>query len=118
MHELAVTENILDIAIRHASKAGADRITDIDIVIGNLSSIIDDSVSFYWDIISKDTIAQGAQLHFKRLPTLIQCLDCLIQFQPEGEFVCCPSCKSQKIRVVQGKEFFLESIQIESKTNA
>ena len=73
MHELPITESILEIAIRHAEKAGAKRITDIHLVIGQLSSIVDESVSFYWDIISKDTIAEGAELHFRRVQIQMLC---------------------------------------------
>jgi hydrogenase nickel incorporation protein HypA/HybF len=118
MHELAVTENLLNIALLHASQAGASKITDIQIVIGDLSSIIDDSVQFYWDITAQGTIAEGAQLHFKRLRTVFHCLECNQQFTPGEEFFYCPACQSQKIKIIQGKEFFLESIQIESPANA
>jgi len=76
MHELSVTENILEIASRHAIKANAHSISDIHIVIGQLSSIIDDSVEFYWDIISEGTICKGARLHFSRIPARLECLDC------------------------------------------
>ena len=53
MHELTVTESVLRIACKHAEDARATRVTDIYLVIGSLSSIIDDCISFYWDIISK-----------------------------------------------------------------
>jgi|GEM_PF-5568018 len=52
MHELSVTESVLEIACRHAGKAQAKRVTDIYLVIGRLSSIVDDSVQFYWNLIS------------------------------------------------------------------
>jgi hydrogenase nickel incorporation protein HypA/HybF len=65
MHELSVTESILEIALRHASNANAKRITNLYMVKGQLASIVDDSVQFYWDIISKDSIAEGAVLHFR-----------------------------------------------------
>ena len=55
MHELPVTESVLEIALRHAKGAGAERITNIYLVIGQLSSIVDDSIQFYWDIVSKDS---------------------------------------------------------------
>lgn len=45
MHELAVTRSILEIATRYASQANASRVTDIYLVIGQLSTIVDDSVS-------------------------------------------------------------------------
>ena len=67
MHELAVTESILDIASRHGQEAGASKVTDIYIVIGQISSVIDDSVQFYWDMISEDSICEGSTLHFQRV---------------------------------------------------
>ena len=76
MHELAVTESILNIALDYAERSGATRVTDLHLVIGQLSSIIDDSVQFYWDIVSKETICEGAVLHFERIPAQMICLDC------------------------------------------
>jgi hydrogenase nickel incorporation protein HypA/HybF len=73
MHELSVTENILEIALRHAAEAQANRITNLYLVIGQLSSIVDDSIQFYWDIITRGTPAEGAQLHFERIQTRLSC---------------------------------------------
>jgi Zn finger protein HypA/HybF involved in hydrogenase expression len=72
MHELAVTESILEIALRHGQPAQARKITDLYLVIGQLSSIVDDSVQFYWDFISKNTPAEGAS--FSRIPAEFCCL--------------------------------------------
>lgn len=113
MHELSVTESILEIALRHAEKANAQRITDLYLVIGQLSSIVDDSVEFYWDIIAKETIAAGANLHFKRLPTEVLCLACENRFSPNNVDYTCPQCRSSQIKIVQGEEFLLEAINIE-----
>ena len=93
MHELPVTESILEITLKHAAKADAARVTDIYLVIGQLSSILDDSVRFYWDIISKETIAEGAELHFKRIPTELECQVCGKRYEP-GEDLACPACQS------------------------
>jgi len=114
MHELPVTESILEIALRHAAKAQAKRITHLYLVIGQLASIVDDSVQFYWDIISKDTIAEGAVLHFKRLPATFACLDCQHQFAPDGRDFACPACKSERVKVVSGDQFYMEAIDIEN----
>ena len=62
MHELAVTEEILRVALEHAERAQATRITDIHLVIGTLSTVVDDSVQFYFDFLSPETIAAGAKL--------------------------------------------------------
>lgn len=113
MHERAVTESLLEIAMRHASKAGAQRITDLYLVVGQLSSIIDESVQFYWDIIADGTPAKGAQLHFKRIPLELSCLDCNNIFAPLQDDFACPQCGSSHIKVLAGDEFYLESINIE-----
>ncbi|MFN2270088.1 MAG: hydrogenase maturation nickel metallochaperone HypA, partial [Anaerolineae bacterium] len=51
MHELSITESILKIALRHAEQAGAKRITRLNLVIGELSGVVGESVQFYWDMI-------------------------------------------------------------------
>jgi hydrogenase nickel incorporation protein HypA/HybF len=114
MHELPVTESILEIALRHAIQADAKRITELNLVIGQLSSIIDDSIQFYWDIIAKDTIAEGATLNFKRIPTQMTCQECHTAFSPQEDDFACPNCQSQQVKVTAGDEFFLESIQIDT----
>jgi len=111
MHELAITQSVLEIALRHAEKAKGMKITDLFLVIGQLSSVIDDSVQFYWDIISKDTVAEGAKLHFHRIPAELRCRECQHQYSPD-EGLACPRCNGTKVRVVAGDEFFLESIQV------
>lgn len=63
MHELAVTESILEIVLDSARKNQASAVTDITLTIGSLSSIVDDCVQFYWDHISQGTICQNAKLH-------------------------------------------------------
>jgi hydrogenase nickel incorporation protein HypA/HybF len=113
MHELSVTESILEIALRHAKKAEAERITDLYLVIGQLSSIVDDSVEFYWDLISKDTIAAGATLHFKRVPTEVMCLACENRYKPDQGNFFCPNCNNSQIKIVAGEEFLLEALNVE-----
>jgi hydrogenase nickel incorporation protein HypA/HybF len=113
MHELAVTQSVLEIALRHAHKAGAGRVTDLYLVIGQLSSIVDDSIAFYWDIISRDTIAEGARLHFERIPAEMVCLDCGRNYSLDGEALSCPECSSTRVKVTAGEDFRLEAIEVE-----
>ena len=113
MHELSVTESILEIATRHAQAQKARKITDLYLVIGQWSSVVDDSVQFYWDIVSEGTIAGGAKLHFRRVMTELICGDCGQEYQPSSENMACPRCASTKVKVKTGEEFFLEAIDVE-----
>ena len=113
MHELAVTQSILDISLRHAQKVEAKRIVVINLVVGKFSSIVDDSVQFYWDMIAEGTIAQGARLHFERVPAEMKCLDCGHVFEPDDKTFACPECLSPRVRVTKGDELRVESIDVE-----
>ncbi len=113
MHELAVTESLLEIAIRHAQENNARRISALYLVIGQWSSILDDSVQFYWDIISDGTIAKGATLHFRRVPVTLSCLDCGQEYQPTSVELVCPKCGSTRVKVKTGEEFQLEAIDVD-----
>lgn len=112
MHELAVTENILSIANQAAEENHATKVTDIYLVIGQLSSIVDDSVQFYWDHISQGTISEGAKLHFERRPAALYCKSCDTQY-PLGEILQpCPRCQSADVFIESGEELLVDHIDI------
>jgi hydrogenase nickel incorporation protein HypA/HybF len=113
MHELSVTESVLEIACKNAEKENAIRVTDVYLVIGRLSSIVDDSVSFYWDMITTDTLCEGAKLHFRRIPAELVCVDCQHKYILEDDLMPCPNCGSARIRVLSGDEFNIDSIEIQ-----
>jgi hydrogenase nickel incorporation protein HypA/HybF len=110
MHELSVTQGILDIALKNA---GERRIKRVNLLIGQFSSIVDDSVQFYWEVISKDTPAEGSMLHFERIPGEMTCRSCGLAFRPNGETFACPSCFSLLVSITKGSEFQVESIDVE-----
>jgi hydrogenase nickel incorporation protein HypA/HybF len=76
MHELSITEALLDLALHHAQTAQAQRITAVHVVVGELAAVVDESVQFYWDLISHDTLADGARLSFRRVPAVFRCSRC------------------------------------------
>jgi hydrogenase nickel incorporation protein HypA/HybF len=110
MHELSVTQSILDIALRNA---GTRKIKQVNLVIGQFSSIVDDSVQFYWEIITKDTSAEGSLLHFERIPGEMTCQNCGHTFRPTGETFDCPACSSTFVKISKGEEFQVDSIDVE-----
>ena len=115
MHELAVTQSILELAVKHARAAEASQISNIYIVMGELSTNVDDSIQFYWDMIAQGTLAEGAQLHFKRVPAQFQCTACSQSYHPADAELLCPQCGSTKIKIIAGEEFYLDSIDIENQ---
>ncbi|NJP07522.1 MAG: hydrogenase maturation nickel metallochaperone HypA [Chloroflexaceae bacterium] len=116
MHELSVTQGILQVAVDAATEAGAQRITAIDLVIGDMSSIVDDSVQFYFDLLSRGTLAEGAVLRFRRETASAVCQQCNHQFTVNIPLVpCCPVCQSTQIRISGGRAFYVESIEVDDE---
>ncbi len=112
MHELAMTENILNTALHYATQANAQRVTDLYFVVGQLSNIADESVQFYWDTISPDTLCAGARLHFEHEPAQLKCLSCQHIFVLPDDRIACPQCQNERVQVIGGMDFRLASIEI------
>ena len=113
MHELSITESLLKTASDYAQKNNAKRVTALNLVIGELSGIIDDSVQFYWDMISENSICEKSVLNFDKRKAFMKCMACDNEFSLDGELSPCPSCDSMDLKVISGNEFLLESIEIE-----
>ncbi len=113
MHEYAVTKGLIAIAVEEARKAGASKITLIKLVIGDLSTIIDDSVQMYFDMLSEGTIAHGAKLEFRRVPARFRCKDCDLEFDKPKTGFDCPKCGKMGVLTDSGKEFYIESMEVE-----
>ena len=113
MHELSVTQSILSIVLEQAKAAKANRIAKINLTIGELSGIVDECVQFYFEIISKDTIAAEASLSFDRPPTKLRCRNCFATFSPDNLNWACPNCREQNIEIISGRECYVESIEVE-----
>jgi len=113
MHELAVTENIINVVTRHAQQAEAQRVLRIHLVIGELASIVDDCIQFYFDYMSKGTLTEGAQLDFERIPVTLRCGECQHEWAPAAGDWVCPQCTAAKAAVIAGREFLIKHIEVE-----
>jgi hydrogenase nickel incorporation protein HypA/HybF len=76
MHELSITQSILDTALRHAEQAHAKAIRALSLRVGALSGIVPDSLRFYFEFINKGTLAEGARLEIELVPPHARCRAC------------------------------------------
>jgi len=113
MHELAITQSMLDLVLEQAKKAGAKEVGKINLVIGEMTGVVEQCVQFYFDFLSKGTSAEGAALSFKVVPTTARCRSCHKNFELKEFDWTCPYCRSNNMEIVAGKELFVESIEVE-----
>ena len=122
MHEMPVTQAMLNMALQHAN---GQRITDIYLRVGKMSSIVPESVQVFFGYLSQGTLAEGATLHFERVPIEMTCLDCgqqadLSQWADELPLAIMMNalhrgcqCGSKRLRVTGGVGFEMTSLDVE-----
>jgi hydrogenase nickel incorporation protein HypA/HybF len=113
MHEFSITQSILSTALEKATEARASKITGINLITGELSGVVDECVQFYFDFLSKDTMAAGATLFFEKVPFQLRCRSCDTVFSPVNATWICPSCREHKVEVISGRECYLKSIEVD-----
>ena len=113
MHEQSIVESLLALVLENAEKEKAKKILRIYLVVGELSGVVEDAVTFYFNFISRDTIAEGASIFFMNIPAKVKCRNCDTAYSPEKQDYHCPNCGEQKVDIISGRELYLERMEIE-----
>ncbi|HLO16769.1 MAG TPA: hydrogenase maturation nickel metallochaperone HypA [Anaerolineales bacterium] len=111
MHELSLTQNLLNIALKNAD---SKRIVNVNLLIGPFSDEREESIQFYWRDLAKGTLGEGAKLNFEHVKAEMKCLACGATFNLEDEEESiCVYCHSDRVQLLSGDEVRLESIDVE-----
>jgi len=114
VHELGLTQSILEIALEHAAKNGAERILKVKVVAGDLAGVIDESLQFYFEYLTRDTLADGAGLVIEHVPAVIKCGACGVTGRvTQQQVFTCPQCDALAVELIAGREFYVDSIEVE-----
>lgn len=113
MHELAITESILKIAIDEANKHNAKKVLSIKIRLGEFSGIVPKLIQDYYDIVSQGTCAEKSKLDIQRVPVRFKCSVCQEVTEVKKVRFKCPKCGSTDIKMISGREFYIESMEVE-----
>lgn len=109
MHELPVVLDIVRVMDEEAAKSEFKKITRINLIIGELSSVVSESVQMYFEIVAKDHPCEGAELVFEHRPAMLKCQSCGKEF-PHGKSFQCPDCGGDSMLLKgTGREFLIRS---------
>lgn len=114
MHELQVTERILNIVLNHAAKHQVQKIVSINLIIGELSDLENEWIQHYFSHLAKDTLAAEAKLIIERVPVVMSCNACAETFQvdiKEIKEIICPQCGGKACTFVSGKEYYIKDME-------
>jgi hydrogenase nickel incorporation protein HypA/HybF len=102
----------LEIALARASEQGAEHIHRIRLRVGLLSGVVPEALRFAFDVVVRDTMAEGACLDIEEVPVVCFCPSCQREFSTTGWFFECPSCGQASADVRQGAELELVSLEV------
>lgn len=114
MHELSVMSYLLETVEEQAQLAGANKVLSINLVIGERASVFDDSLLFYFDLLTPGTLAEGARLHVRRTAMRFHCERCANDYERVGDDFRCPGCHTVGQVTDDGSELLIESIEVET----
>jgi hydrogenase nickel incorporation protein HypA/HybF len=115
MHELQVTEKILDIVLKHAQANSVNKVLSIQLKIGDLSDLENEWVQRYFDYLSKDTLAENAKLKIERSPVVMKCDSCSNSFEvniKETKDIQCPDCGNKKCSLISGRDYYIKDMEV------
>ncbi|MGD0355401.1 MAG: hydrogenase maturation nickel metallochaperone HypA [Dehalococcoidia bacterium] len=117
MHELALTQDILDTVVKYAGQTNSHKVVTIVLRLGALRDIQREWLQYYFNFIRKGTVAEEAEILVIVNPIVFSCRACGREFEIErdrlyDEDIACPDCSSKNYILISGTEFRIEGIEV------
>ena len=113
MHEMALSESVLQILQASAREQGFQRVRRVCLEIGDLAGVDREAMRFSFDAVMRGTLADDATLEFVAQPGSAWCMPCegTVQISNRGDP--CPQCGSYQLQVVGGEELKVKELEVE-----
>ncbi|MCF6341161.1 MAG: hydrogenase maturation nickel metallochaperone HypA [Sulfurimonas sp.] len=113
MHEYSVVQALLEQIESVAEQNHASKVTKIIVKIGVMSGVEAHLLEVAFNTFKEKTICDGAEFIMNIQPIKIQCNDCGVESELEKIHYCCPKCESVDIKIIDGEDMFLMSLEME-----
>lgn len=108
MREGQSTKTLFDKVLR---QAGGARVRRVQIAFGEICELDQDAVRAHWLELSKGTLLEHAEVHFRLITAEAQCMSCFKKYRPANGEIHCPNCGSYGAKILSGEEFHVDSIE-------
>ena len=113
MHEMSLAESVLQIIEDTARAEGYARVKTVWLEIGQLAMVEKESMRFCFDVVTRDSIAQGARLEIIETAGQGWCMECARTVAVTARYEACPHCGSVQIEVTGGEEMRVKELEVE-----
>jgi hydrogenase nickel incorporation protein HypA/HybF len=112
MHELALAESIATVVERHAR---GRRVTRVEVAVGHLRQVVPPALEFAFELVTRDTVADGAELVLIEVPAAGRCRRCGEESTLAAFPFTCRACGGWDVEVTAGEELRVESLDVEEE---
>lgn len=107
-------ESAMELVERHAATRRGRRVARVVLRIGALAGIDPEAMRFAFDVVSKGTVADGADFEIEDVPVAAWCAGCEREFPGDSrDFIfTCPACGDLSGEVRRGRELELSRIEL------
>ncbi len=113
MHEMALTESLVDLIEDEGRKQGFARVRVVRLEIGALGSVEQEAVRFCFDAVARGTMVEGARLEIIAVPGEGWCLDCGKPVAVFERFGACPECGLHHVQVTAGEDMRVKELEVD-----
>lgn len=113
MHELGITQSLIEIALQAAEKQQARKIHSVTLEVGSLAGVVAEALQFCFEACSKQTLLEGSCLLIEMIPARARCRDCATEFPLEDLLACCPQCRGVASDLLCGDELRIKEMEID-----
>lgn len=113
MHEYSIVQSLLDSCEEHARENNSTNVTKVIVKIGVLSGVEPDLLQTAFDTFKEKTVCEKAEFVINHQKVVISCLSCDEETTLEKHEFSCPKCQSSQIKVIDGEDMFLMSLEME-----
>lgn len=113
MHEMGIAEELVKIALDSIPGDIEDpKVEIVNLRIGKLAAIVEHSLTFCFEIITKDTPLENCILKIDFIPVMVHCKSCDNQWEVTGPVFKCPFCEDGDVEMLTGREIEITSIEL------
>ncbi len=113
MHEMSLCEGVLQVLESEAQKQGFEKVKSVWLEIGDLAGVEIEAMEFCFDAVTRNSLADGAQLNIINVPGLAWCMQCSKNVSVKQRFDECPDCGSFQLQVTSGEEMRIKELEVE-----
>ena len=117
MHEFSICRTIVSAVLEELSKIKQGkpvRLKKAQIAAGEYHRLAPESLQLAYEVLTKDTRAEGSKLKVRTVPLRLACKACGWKGRARDILFVCGRCKGTDVEIIGGKELCLENIEVES----